>query len=65
MRAKAVKITKCITPSMKPTLKLWGGLSHEEVLPSASARRARRSDGTTSNRTNGSSLFQYQGPDSK
>ena len=33
-----------LTPSMKPTLRRWGGLSNQEVSASASTRRDRWSD---------------------
>ena len=39
--------TRTLSPSMKPTLTWWGGLSNQEVWPGPSIRRAGRSNATT------------------
>ena len=42
-----VNLIRKLTPSMKPILTWWEGLSNEKLSPSASTRWARRSDSTT------------------
>ena len=39
--------TRTLSPSMKPTLTWWGGLSNQEVSPGPSTRRTGRSNATT------------------